>query len=161
MVTYKRRQILIDNISLLRKSFEITKKYYTFEIIAINIMKDHLHLLLSTQNPSEIPQIIRTIKQNFTKLVLKQYYPQNITLSMQKRSEKGIWQRRYYDHIIRNENDLYKHIDYIHYNPMKHYNIAPKDWEYSSFMKYVNNKFYDINWCNFDDKYKILELDLE
>ena len=50
MVTYKRRQILIDNISLLRKSFEITKKYYTFEIISINIMKDHLHLLLSTQN---------------------------------------------------------------------------------------------------------------
>ena len=90
MVTYKRRQILIDNISLLRKSFEITKKYYPFEIIAINIMKDHLHLLLSTQNPDEIPQIIRTIKQNFTQLVPKQYYPQNITLSMQKRSEKGI-----------------------------------------------------------------------
>ena len=81
-------------------------------------MKDHLHLLLSTKNPSEIPQIIRTIKQNFTKLVPKQYYPQNITLSMQKRNEKGIWQQRYYNHIIRNENDLYKHIDYIHYNSM-------------------------------------------
>ena len=44
---------------------------------------------------------------------------------------------------------------------MKHYKIRPKDWEYSSFKKYVNNKFYDINWCNFDDKYKISELDLE
>ena len=44
---------------------------------------------------------------------------------------------------------------------MKHYNIAPKDWEYSSFKKYVNNKFYDMNWCNFDYKYKIGELDLE
>ena len=44
---------------------------------------------------------------------------------------------------------------------MKHYNIAPKDWIYSSFKKYVNNKLYDMNWCNFDDKYKIAELDLE
>ena len=43
-----------------------------------------------------------------------------------------------------------KHIDYIYFNPMKHYNIAPKDWEYSSFKKYVNNKLYDINWCNTD-----------
>lgn len=161
MVMYKRRQILIDNISLLRKSFEITKKYCTFEIISINIMKDHLHLLLSTQNPSEIPQIIRTIKQNFTKLVPKQYHPQNITLSMQKRSEKGIWQRRYYDHIIRNENDLYKHIDYIHYNSMKHYQIAPKDWEYSSFRKFVKLGYYDANWCNFEDKHCINSINCE
>ena len=115
MVTYKRRQILIDNISLLRKSFEITK----------------------------------------------QYYPQNITLSMQKRSEKGIWQRRYYDHIIRNENDLYKHIDYIHYNSMKHYQIASKDWKYSSFRKFVKLGYYDADWCNFEDKHCINSMNCE
>ena len=77
------------------------------------------------------------------------------------KKEKGIWQSRYWAHIILDENDLNKHIDYIHFNPMKHYKIRPKDWEYSSFKKYVNNKFYNINWCNFNDKYKIAELDLE
>ena len=80
---------------------------------------------------------------------------------MRKRGEKGIWQRRYYDHVIRNEEDLWKHIDYIHFNSLKHYNIAPKDWEFSSFNKFVKNNFYDLNWCNYDDKNKISEMNLE
>ena len=80
---------------------------------------------------------------------------------MRKRGEKGIWQRRYYDHVIRNEEDLWKHIDYIHFNSVKHYNIAPKDWEFSSFNKFVKNNFYDLIWCNYDDKNKISEMNLE
>ena len=78
-----------------------------------------------------------------------------------KRNEKGIWQRRYYDHIIRDEKDLYRHVDYIHFNPMKHYNITPKDWEYSSFQKFIKNHWYEENWCNFNNEYKIDSLDLE
>ena len=80
---------------------------------------------------------------------------------MKKRNEKGIWQRRYYDHIIRDENDLLKHIDYIHFNSMKHYDIAPKEWKYSSFKKFVRNNYYDENWCNFGDKNNISDLELE
>ena len=63
--------------------------------------------------------------------------------------------------LIRNEEDLLKHIDYIHYNSMKHYNIVPKDWQYSSFKMFVKNKYYDIDWCNFEDKYKINSMDYE
>ena len=88
-------------------------------------------------------------------------YLQNLSDSAIKRGEKGIWQRRYYDHIIRNEEDLYKHIDYIHYNSMKHYQIVPKDWKYSSFSKFVQNGFYEQNWCNFGDKYKISNIEYE
>ena len=161
MVTYNRSDILIDNIELLRKSFEITKKYYNFEIIAICVMQNHIHMILSLDIAKEIPQIIRTLKQNFTKLIPSKYYPTNITESMQKRNEKGIWQRRYYDHVIRDEKDLNKHIDYIHYNSKKHYNIAPKDWKYSSFNKFVKNNFYDIDWCNIDDKNNISDMELE
>ena len=73
-------------------------------------------MLLSLQKSEELPQIIRTIKQNFTKLVPLEYYPSEISESLKKRNEKGIWQRRYYDHVIRDEKDLFKHIDYIHYN---------------------------------------------
>ena len=71
------------------------------------------------------------------------------------------YKRRYYDHIIRNENDLNRHLDYIHYNSIKHYHISPKDWKYSSFEKFVNLGFYDDDWCNFGDKNLICELDLE
>jgi len=161
MVTYNRKNILIENIEILRKSFEITKKYYDFEIIAICIMNNHIHMLISLDIQNELPQIIRKIKQNFTKLIPEKYYSTDITESMKKRNEKGIWQRRYYEHIIRNENDLWKHIDYIHFNSIKHYNIAPKDWEYSSFKKFVKNNFYDENWCNYNDINKILDMDLE
>ena len=161
MVTYNRKNILIENIEILRKSFEITKKYYDFEIIAICIMNNHIHMLISLDIQNELPQIIRTIKQNFTKLIPEKYYSTDITESMKKRNEKGIWQRRYYEHIIRNENDLWKHIDYIHFNSIKHYNIAPKDWEISSFKKFVKNNFYDENWCNYNDRNKILEMNLE
>ena len=152
---------MIDNIELLRQSFETTKKYYDFEIIAISVMQNHIHMILFLKSTEELPQIIRAIKQNFTKLIPIEYYPAEITDSMKKRNEKGIWQRRYYDHIIRNENDLWKHVDYIHFNSMKHYGIVPKDWQYSSFNKFVKNKFYDLNWCNFENKNNILEMELE
>ncbi len=161
IVTHNRKNILINNIELLRKSFKITKKYYSFEIIAICIMQNHIHMILSLNNTNELPQIIRTLKQNFTKLIPVEYYPVDIPDSMKKRNEKGIWQRRYYDHIIRNENDLWKHIDYIHFNSIKHYNILPKDWNFSSFNKFVKNNFYDESWCNYNDKNKIIEMDLE
>lgn len=161
VVTYKRRNILIKNIELLHKSFEITKKYYDYQIIAICVMQNHIHMLLSMQKSEELPQIIRTIKQNFTKLVPLEYYPSEISESLKKRNEKGIWQRRYYDHVIRDEKDLFKHIDYIHYNSMKHYNIAPKDWMFSTFNKFVKNNFYNENWCNYEDKNNISKMELE
>lgn len=161
MVTYNRMNILVDNIKLLRNAFEITKEYYDFEIIAICVMQNHIHMIVSLNTQNELPQIIRTIKQNFTKLIPEKYYHNKITESMKKRNEKGIWQRRYYDHIIRNENDLWKHIDYIHFNSVKHYNIAPKDWKFSSFNKFVKNDYYEMNWCNYDDKNNITVMDLE
>ena len=161
MVTYNRKDILTNNIDLLRTSFKITKKYYNFGVIAICVMPNHIHMILSLDDAKELPQIIRTLKQNFTKLIPEKDYPTDITESMKKRNEKGIWQRRYYDHVIRDEKDLVKHIDYIHYNPMKHCKIAPKDWAYSSFAKFVKNNFYNVNWCNYDDKNSISEMELE
>ena len=73
------------------------------------------------------------------------------------RRESTIWQRRYWEHTIRDKNDLYKHLDYIHYNPIKHgYVKSAKDWKYSSFNKFVKMNYYEPNWCNFEDKYDIL-----
>jgi len=69
----------------------------------------------------------------------------NPTILLKK--EKHIWQRRFWEHRIRNEKDFNIHMDYIHYNPVKHGLVhSPKEWQYSSFVSYVNKGFYDINW---------------
>ena len=63
------------------------------------------------------------------------------------KGEKAVWQRRSWEHTIRDQDDFNRHFDYIHYNPAKHgYVNAPKDWPYSSFHKYVSEGIYDINW---------------
>ncbi len=160
-VTYQRQNILIENIEILRNAFEVSKSKYNFKIIAITIMKNHCHLLLQVFNSNEISKIIRDIKYNFSKNISNKYINKELSLSAQKRGEKGIWQRRHYDHIIRDEVDLYKHIDYIHYNSIKHYKILPKNWEYSSFKNFVKNNYYDENWCNLNDKNDINSMDLE
>lgn len=73
-----------------------------------------------------------------------------ILTSQKKRNETGIWQRRYYAHIIREDKDLFRHVGYIHHNSVKHYNIMPIYWKYSSFIKLSKN-WYNMNWCFFND----------
>ena len=161
-VTYERQEILISNIDLLKDSIKQTKQIFKFEIIAICILKNHIHLLIKPEDINTYPLIIKSIKRNFsTKFDTTQIENYTESKSRKNKNEKSIWQRRYWEHTIIDENDLHKHIDYIHYNPMKHYNIAPKDWIYSSFRKFVQNKYYDENWCNFDDRYNIKDLHYE
>lgn len=155
-VTYNRYPILVDNIDLLRNSLKTVK--YPYNIIAGIILPDHLHMLFQTDNATDYSKIISSFKANFSRQLPKNF---NQTQKQLNRNEKGIWQRKYYDHIIRDEKDFNKHLDYIHYNSFKHYQISPKDWKFSSFKKFVNYGYYDINWCNFDDKNDILNMSLE
>lgn len=161
-VTNGRKKILIENIELLRNSFKFAKVKFKFEIFAGVTLKEHCHIIIAAENQNDIPKIIRTIKFNFS-INIPQKCLENVNLShsAMKRGEKGIWQRRYYDHIIRDEEDLYRHIDYIHYNPTKHYTITPKDWAFSSFNKFAKLGLYTQDWCNFNDKNKINNLDYE
>ena len=107
------------------------------------------------ENIKDYPKIIGIIKKHFTQT-------SGIEYSIKNNREADIWQRRYYEHTIRDEEDLYRHIDYIHYNPVKHgLALSPKDWKFSSFMKFVKLGFYDIDWCNFNDKYNINTINIE
>lgn len=162
IVTSKRREILINNVELLKYSIANAHKYYTFSIIAISILKNHIHFLLQPLNIKDYSKIITLIKRTFSKNIdISQISDYKLTPSNKKRKERDIWQKRFWEHTIRDENDLYKHLDYIHYNSFKHYQIAPKDWEYSSFKNYVNKGLYEINWLNFGDKYEIEKLNYE
>ena len=163
VVTYQRNPHLIKNINLLKTAFQKSKEKYQYEIYAICVLPEHIHMIIKPQKNCEFSKIIGTIKKHYTYNFNGASKDSTLPLSESrlKRKEAGIWQRRFYEHIIRNEDDLYKHLDYIHYNPMKHYNIAPKDWRYSSFKKFVKLKYYEENWCNLQNKYDINSMNLE
>lgn len=160
VVTDARKPLLIDNINLLRKSFANSKRFYNYEITAIVVLPDHFHILMKPNKIEEYPKIISRIKHHFSRNL--EYTEKNLSKSKLLKREKGIWQRRYWEHTIRSEKDLYKHIDYIHYNPVKHNLVnSAKDWEYSTFKKFVDEGLYELNWCNFEDTNQIVDLNLE
>jgi len=157
--TYKRNPILIKNIDLIKESIKYTKTKFSFKIEAIVILKDHIHLIIQPEVINKYPDIVKYFKAYFSRHIKTEN--SKLPEGKKHKREKGVWQSRYWAHVILDESDLYKHIDYIHYNPFKHYNISPEDWKYSTFGKFVKNNLYDENWCNNNDKYGILKMDLE
>ena len=149
--THLRNPILIQNITLLRESFRVSKLKYNYSIDAIVIMPDHLHMIITPQCAKEYSHIVRTIKQHFSKYCNPKYYAH--LQQSQSRSKEGylpVWQKKYYEHTLRNAKDFKLHLDYIHFNPVKH-NVADSvgNWEYSSFQKYVDLGEYHSRWCDF------------
>jgi len=138
VVTYKRNPILIDNIELLRESFKLSKKKYQYKIEAIVILPDHFHVIITPKNAKDYPNIIRVIKQHFSKHCPAKYY-ENIQQSVSRLKEgySPIWQKRYYEHTIRNKDDFDTKVNYIYSNPVKHNYVNDVSlWEYSSYKKY-------------------------
>jgi len=148
LVAYHRinTNIFIDNIDLLKNSIHKVKIKYPFQLIAICVLPDHLHLIMELpKGDSDYSVRIRLIKTYFSKAVVT---ANPINRSMERAQEKGIWQRRFWEHCIRDEYDLEKHLDYIHYNPVKHgYCSRPLDWPYSTFFNYVKRGRYPSDWA--------------
>jgi len=137
VVTQNRKPILIDNIELLRDSFRRSKKKYDYGINAIVILPDHMHMIISPKNPNDYSKIIAHIKRSFTyglDMKEKDEAKFNLTASSHRRNLSGVWQKRFYEHTIRDEKDYAKILDYIYTNPIKHGLVDNiNDWKYSSF----------------------------
>jgi len=88
------------------------------------------------------------IKYQFTKRYLAEFgLGETRNLSRQKRREAAIWQRRFWEHNILDDDDLAQHIDYIHFNPVKHCLVTePGDWQWSSFHRFVEDGYYGPEW---------------
>ncbi len=160
VVTYNRKDIFIENIETLRNSFKNAKRYFDFDIIAICILPNHIHMILNPKIIQEYPKIITAIKYYFSK-----HYDVGVetpTYGYINKGEKGVFQRRYFEHTISSQEELNNHIDYIHYNPVKHRLVNNvKEWKYSSFHKFVKENLYDINWGSSNDIKNIEHLDFE
>ena len=133
IVTHGRNPILIENIELLRESFRESKRYFKYQIDAIVVLPDHIHMIITPQVVEEYPRIIKSIKYHFSKhCKLEEEFEQSA--SRYRRKYKPIWQKRFYEHTIRDEKDYERCLEYIRNNPIKHeYVEDEKEWKYSSF----------------------------
>jgi len=131
MVTHKRMPLLIENIEALRESFRESKKYYRYSIDAIVILPDHLHMIITPKDVKEYPKIVRAIKYNFS---MRVSHMQEQSMARYKKGMTSIWQKRYYEHTIRDEKDYIRCLEYMKNNPIKHELVEnEEEWEYSSF----------------------------
>ncbi len=158
VVTYERNPILVDNVALLRESFRYAKTKFDFTIVAIVILPDHFHMILHLDEAEEYSKIVSVIKRYFSKQCDEKYYAHIVqSESRNRQGYKPVWQKRFYEHTIRDEKEYQTRLDYIHFNAVKHgYATMAKAWEYSSFGTFVKQGIYEEDWCNFDST-----LDLE
>jgi len=151
VVTYMRRPILDKiAISLLEQELKACNSFKPFGVEAMVILPDHLHCIW-TLPPMDYDYSSRwrIIKTSFTKEYISRVGGAlaQPTLSMQMKGERGIWQRRFWEHTIRDERGYQLHFDYIHYNPVKHGLVkAPQDWPHSSFHRCVQEGIYPKSW---------------
>ncbi|ADV45883.1 REP-associated tyrosine transposase [Nitratifractor salsuginis] len=109
IVTYRRNPILIDNLSLLRCAFAYSKECFDYRIDAIVILPDHFHMIITSKRADEYPAIISTIKRYFSQYCdPKHYVHMAQSASRYRRRLKPIWQKRFFEHTIRNEKDFLK-----------------------------------------------------
>lgn len=142
-VTENRRPYLkeSEDIKIFWEVLNTSKKIHPFSLLAYVILPDHFHFLISLPEPSDnFSTVVHSIKRNFT-IEYKKCH--SITTSLK------LWQSRFWDHVIRNQEDLSIHFDYIHWNPVKHgYVSEPNSWIQSSYLDWVDRGYYEKNWRN-------------
>jgi putative transposase len=149
VVTHDRRRFLCEpeNIVLLRESFRKVMAAHPFTIDAIVIMPDHIHAVWTLpEEDAEFSICWSLIKSGFTR-TCDDTCKGTSSLSRVARKQQAVWQHRFWEHQIRDDKDFARHLDYIHYNPVKHgYLKAPVDWPHSSFHRFVREGKYATNW---------------
>ncbi len=131
--------LLIRHIDVLRAAVRKVKKAHPFTIHAFVVLPEHLHCVLEfPEGDSDFPLRWRLIKSEFSKSLPSTERRSAIRI---KRGERGIWQRRFWEHQIRDDDDYRYHIQYTHYNPVKHGLVNnPFDWQYSTIDRYTQNE---------------------
>ncbi len=151
IVTYDRHPILTDDLGRLHlhNAFIKIKRKMPFHQLACCLLPEHLHAIW-IMPPNDANYAIRwkRIKEEFTQAWLAAGGREaHVTPSQQKRGERGVWQPRFWEHTLEDENDLEAHFDYIHWNPRKHRLVTRiQDWPWSTFHKHVRLGHYAMDW---------------
>lgn len=156
LVTHERRPILCEEKSLIRlkAAFRYAMKKYPFHINGLVILPDHIHCIW------ELPAHDNDFSVRWN--MIKRYFSIGMKGNVNHRREKNIWQRRFWERLIRDEEELQRCLDYIHYNPVKHgYVDRPCDWVHSTFKHKVKKGFYEMNWGSSAEPNRIKHICLE
>ena len=138
--------LLTEHIAALRLAVSEVKTNYPFTIHAWVVLPDHLHCVLELPpNDSNYALRWRLIKSAFSK---KMVADEPRSMVRQARGERGIWQRRYWAHLITHDADFANHVDYVHINPLKHGLVkAVAEWPHSTFHQHVKMGNYPLDWA--------------
>jgi putative transposase len=136
--------LLVEEIERLRAAYRLVQTRRPFETVAICILPDHLHAIWTLPDgDTDFSARWALIKSGFSRgIEARPRSPSKIV-----KREKGIWQRRYWEHMIRDEADLERYVDYIHFNPVKHGHVSRvADWPHSSFHRFVQRGLLEVDW---------------
>ncbi len=140
VVTYNRNKLFSNerNIQLLKNAFRYVQQRKPFKIDAICILPDHFHCIWTMTGDSNYSIRWQMIKTDFS----RQYRHKKPEIK-----QKKLWQPRFWEHVLRDQDDFHRHIDYIHYNPVKHGLVeSAGKWRYSSFGEFFEQDYYDDGW---------------
>ncbi|MCB9113913.1 MAG: transposase [Caldilinea sp.] len=127
-----------QHIALLRSVLHHVKKHHPFHMIAYVFLPEHFHLLLRPLDDATFSDVMQSLKRNFTL-----DYKTMIGIN----GRMKFWQKGFWDHVIRDEDDFSNHLDYIHYNPVHHGLVThPEDWPHSSYLEWKKRNAYPERW---------------
>ena len=146
----RNNNLLVRHIDLLRQVVATVQSRHPFKIHGWVVMPEHLHCVIELPlNDMDFALRWRLIKMNFSKGLPKTERRSKVRVA---RGERGIWQRRYWEHLIRDDADMQAHMDYVHFNPIKHDLVRRvADWPFSTFHALVKQGVYAPDWCGGDD----------
>lgn len=169
LATFERRPLFAhsSNVDLLWSAIQFVQQERPFELTAYVIMPDHLHWLVKLpEGDTDYSTRVGRVKALFTKEHRMVNGGQCLSYandggrcppymvygsrsaSRAKHRERDVWQRRFWEHTIRDDDDFRRHVEYVHYNPVKHgLTGCPHEWKESSFALWVKERIYDRNWC--------------
>ncbi|CAD6878814.1 Transposase and inactivated derivatives [Methylomonas albis] len=142
----KQNDLLIRHIDELRSACRYTQQRHPLIIEAMVVLPEHLHCIWRLpEGNDDYPMRWRLLKSHFSRQIQKKEF---VSDSRRRKNERGVWQRRYWEHQIRDDADFQQHMDYIHYNPVKHGHVKKAtDWPYSSIHRWINLGAYPEDWA--------------
>jgi putative transposase len=143
----RRLNLLTDHVDLLRAAFRYTRTRHPFAIDAIVVLPEHSHAIWTLpEGDADFAMRWRLIKSAFSRNLPR---GEPVSASRTAKSEREIWQRRYWEHTLRDEDDLVRHVDYIHFNPVKHgHATRVGEWAHSSFHRFVRLGILAGDWSS-------------
>ena len=150
LVTYERRRLFEseESVSLLAAAISKVRERHPFELEALVVLPDHLHALWQLPpGDADYSTRWRLIKEGFTKAWVKRYGPTEVNISRRAKGEQALWQRRFWEHLVRDDDDFAAYLDYIHLNPVHHELVSdPRDWPHSSLAVWMARGVYEPGW---------------